>query len=228
MTDALKAPPAPTEKRMSQNRSHAVMSQRSEPHDSLDHFPTPPWATRALCEHVLRPDFSFPGIKGLVAWDPACGEGAMARPLNEYFRLVLASDIHDYGCGYGVHDFLMPYLPLGGTSADWIIFNPPFRLGEAFVRRALPLAKVGVAALVRTAFLESQDRFKLYSEHPPAVVAQFVERVPMVKGRLQRDASTATAYCWIVWRKGETDTRFKWIPPCKKQLDRDADWPVAA
>jgi hypothetical protein len=34
---------------VTQNRSSAVMQQRSEPHDSLDDFPTPPWATRALC-----------------------------------------------------------------------------------------------------------------------------------------------------------------------------------
>jgi len=35
-----------------QNTSHAVMAQRVEPHDSLDFFPTPPWATRALCEWI--------------------------------------------------------------------------------------------------------------------------------------------------------------------------------
>ena len=36
-----------------QNTSHAVMAQRVEPKDSADDFPTPPWATRALVEHVL-------------------------------------------------------------------------------------------------------------------------------------------------------------------------------
>lgn len=208
---------------MSQNRSHAVMSQRSEPHDSLDFFPTPPWATRAVCEHILPslcgPRHSMPLMR---AWEPACGDGAMARPLAEYFATVGASDVHAYGYG-AVADFLFPWSP-DLAKPHWIITNPPFRLGEQFARKALEIATHGVALLVRTAFLESQDRFRLYSEHPPAVVAQFVERVPMVKGRLQRDASTATAYCWIVWRKGEADTRFKWIPPCKKQLDRDTDW----
>jgi hypothetical protein len=29
-----------------QNISHAVMAQRTEPKDSRDDFPTPPWATR--------------------------------------------------------------------------------------------------------------------------------------------------------------------------------------
>lgn len=33
--------------------STAVMARRVEPADSLDFFPTPPWATRAFCEHVM-------------------------------------------------------------------------------------------------------------------------------------------------------------------------------
>ena len=209
---------------MAQNRSHAVMSQRVEAHDSLDHFPTPAWATRALCEHVL-PRLNV-ALSHSFAWEPAAAEGAMVRPLAEYFKAVHASDIRDYGAGFEVGDFLFP--GTGPSVTDWIITNPPFRLGEQFARRALGHARQGVALLVRTAFLESQDRFKLYSEHPPAVVAQFVERVPMVKGRLDRNASTATAYCWIVWRKGLTETRFMWIPPCRAKLDRDSDWPVAA
>lgn len=35
--------------------SPAVAAQRSEPADSLDFFPTPPWATRAFVQHVARP-----------------------------------------------------------------------------------------------------------------------------------------------------------------------------
>ncbi len=36
-----------------QNTSHAVMAQRTEAKDSLDNFPTPPWETRRLLEHVI-------------------------------------------------------------------------------------------------------------------------------------------------------------------------------
>ena len=36
-----------------QNTSHAVMAQRTELKNSLDDFPTPPWAIRALIEHVI-------------------------------------------------------------------------------------------------------------------------------------------------------------------------------
>ncbi|CAO3404283.1 SAM-dependent DNA methyltransferase [Azospirillum palustre] len=207
---------------MSQNRSHAVMAQRAEPHDSLDFFPTPHWATRALCRHVI--DGHFPAGHHYAAWEPACGTGSMALPLAEYFGTVHASDVHHYGFGDGVHDFLgMVPAPV---RADWIITNPPFRLGVQFARRAVELAGFGVALLVRTAFLESVDRHRFFTEFPPAVVAQFVERVPMVKGRLSRTASTATSYAWIVWARGNTDTRLRWIPPCRKALERASDWPA--
>lgn len=203
---------------MTQNTSTAVMARRTEPADSLDFFPTPPWATRALCEHVLRPSM----LAGLTCQEPACGAGDMARPLAEYFDQVYASDVHDYGFG-AVLDFLGPQD--GHPQPDWIITNPPFRLGAQFASRALSLAQVGVAMLVRTGFLESVERFHLFEECPPAIVAQFAERVPMVKGRLDRKASTATSYCWIVWMVGVTDTQMRWIPPCRKQLDRNGDWP---
>lgn len=204
---------------MSQNRSNAVMAQRVEPRDSLDFFPTPPWATRALCEHII-------GLHGHLAWDPACGHGDMVRPLQEYALAVAGSDVHDYGYGFIRHDFLMPYLPDGIGCAEWIITNPPFRLAERFARRALATASYGVALLVRTGFLESATRYQLFVDHPPAVVAQFVERVPMFKGRLDPTGSSATAYAWIVWAKGNADTRLRWIPPCRPRLERDDDYPA--
>ena len=62
-----------------QNTSHAVMAQRFEAKDSLDDFPTPPWATRALLEHVI-PDKD---LAGRSVWEPACGAGHMAKVLKE-------------------------------------------------------------------------------------------------------------------------------------------------
>lgn len=218
---------------MSQNRSHAVMAQRAEPHDSLDFFPTPPWATRALCWHVLREIFG--PTEDMSVWEPACGIGSMVMPLKERFRRVYSSDVHDYSHIWPGQDRVTDFLLHGSESpcieaqgVDPIVTNPPFRLGVQFARRALeaPFVRRGVALLVRTAFLESVERHSLFTDHPPAVVAQFVERVPMVKGRLDRKASTATSYAWIVWARGHTDTRLRWIPPCRKAFDRDSDWPV--
>ena len=211
---------------MSQNTSHAVMSQRHEAHDSLDFFPTPAWATRAFCEFLLS--MGQP-IGASLVWEPACGQGDMARPLGEYFAEVIASDVHDYGFGE-VHDFLQPHS--NSQPIDWIITNPPFRLGQQFIERALLDARSGVAMLVRTAFLESADRHaKLFSQNPPSDILQFVEPVPMFKGRLDRRGSTATAYCWLVWKRGldghfsHSSTTFHWLPPCRKRLERDSDYP---
>lgn len=207
---------------MSQNRSHAVMAQRHEAHDSLDDFPTPPWAGRALCEHVIAVESDRDTL-----WEPACNRGYLLTGLRDYFKSVYASDIHDYGVlGVPGKDFLFPVL---APVSDWIITNPPFRLAERFAIQGLALAAKGVALLTRTAFLEGAKRHAdLFTKHPPLIVAQFVERVPMVKGRYDPKASTATSYCWIVWVRDRQPgpTEFVWIPPCRKELERESDFPV--
>lgn len=203
-----------------QNTSHAVMAQRVEPNDSPDDFPTPPWATRALLEHIIGEG----DLSSQSCLEPACGAGHMARPLQEYFREVRYSDAYDYGFG-PVRDFLTH--PYETNAADWVITNPPFRLAEEFVLRALNVARHGVAILARTVFLESSGRYnRIFLDHPPTKFAQFVERVPMVKGRLDQKASTATGYAWLVWEKGaEGFPRLMWVPPCRKQLERLSDYP---
>jgi hypothetical protein len=205
---------------MSQNRSSAVMQQRSEPHDSLDDFPTPPWATRALTEWLAQ----HHDLAKLSCREPAANRGHMVRPLAEAFGAVLASDVHDYGFGYRVRDYL--FGPISDFDpTHWTITNPPFRLAEQFIERALELSKVGCAMLVRSAFLEGVGRFeRLFGKRPPTTILQFSERVVMHKGRLAPEGSTATAYCWVVWEHECTDTNFDWIGPCRKRLEIAADY----
>lgn len=210
---------------MSQNRSSAVMQQRSEPHDSLDDFPTPPWATRALCEWLVGQGHD---LGNQSCREPAANRGHMVRPLGESFGAVLPSDVHDYGADYPIRDYL--FGPLSDLSfTDWTITNPPFKLAEQFIQRALDLSAIGVAVILRSAFLESVGRFeRLFSTRPPSDVLQFVERVPMVKGQLDSAASSATAYAWLVWRGyAPTGTALHWIAPCRKRLERPDDYPPA-
>lgn len=208
---------------MSQNTSTAVMQRRQtkKADASLDHFPTPPWATRALCEWLAR--FDQIGLRSCL--EPACAEGHMSRALGEYFSAVRSTDVADYGFGE-VQDFLWP----NDLSADWIITNPPFILARDFALVGLEKSTHGVALIVRSAFVEGQARFaELFSVQPPSDILQFVERVAMVKGRLDREASSATAYCWLVWRKDSgPGTRFHWLSPCRRRLERDSDYPEVA
>jgi hypothetical protein len=203
-----------------QNKSHAVMAQRAESKESLDDFPTPPWATRALIEHVI----GTKAVERKSCLEPACNRGFMARPLSEYFKIVRSSDVVSYGFGEKSNFLNSEY---EASSYDWVITNPPFKLAEAFIEEGLRVAKVGVAVLVRTVFVESVGRYeRLFSINPPWRFAQFVERVPMVKGRVDKSASTATGYCWLVWHKEAPQSRPElcWIPPCRKSLEREDDY----
>lgn len=204
---------------MSQNTSSAVMQQRVEAHDSLDDFPTPPWATRALLAELEMRDMIHPTDS---AREPCANRGYMVRPLEEYFNTVDALDVHDYGAGYRQDDYLF-----GGDllEVDWTFMNPPFRLAQQFINKAKRESLSGVAALVRSAFIEGVDRYHtLYETDPPDYLFQFAERVPMVKGRYDPKASTATSYCWLVWKRhGSGNTKLRWIAPCRRKFELTSD-----
>jgi hypothetical protein len=205
---------------MTQNRSSAVMQQRSEPDDSLDDFPTPPWGARALCEIL---DDRIMDLAATTCWEPAANRGFLVRGLDDYFGNVIASDVHDYGAGFAVEDFLFPGKK---TLATWIITNPPFRLAEAFAKRALEHTP-HVAMLVRSAFLEGAGRYNgLFRDTAPQLILQFTERLPMNRGKCEAGMTTATAYCWLVWtsERSAKQTLFDWIPPCRKRLERPEDY----
>lgn len=197
------------------------MQQRREGKDSLDDFPTPPWATRALCEFLAH-NCSQP-LDMFSVREPAANRGHMAKPLAEYFGSVIASDVHDYGVGYPVQDYLFD---MGGDldRTDWTITNPPFRLAPDFIDRALRLSDQGAAMFVRSAFLEGGERFDtIFAERAPSYVLQFTERVVIHKGTLSANGSTATAYCWLIWL-GSHDTRLRWTGRCRKRLERAGDY----
>ena len=200
------------------------MSQRNHEMDQLDNFPTPPWATRAFVEGAIA---NPKRLKMQSCLEPACGQGYMSEALKEYFMTVTSFDIMDYGYAEMIKkDFLKSSLP--ENSYDWVITNPPFKTAESFIIESLRIARVGVAMLVRTVFLESVGRYeKLFSKNPPTYFAQYVERVAMVKGRLDKKASTATGYGWVVWDKefrNNDETRLIWVPPSRKKFERDSDY----
>lgn len=207
-----------------QNTSTAVMQRRVAGTDHLYFYPTPPWATRALCNWI---EANSGCLDHLSAWDPACGEHDMVKPLKEYFFSVAATDIAPHKGGHEVIDFLRPT----AARVGWIITNPPFKLAEQFALTALERANRGVALLVRTAFLEGTGRYsRLFSSSPPSDILQFTERVVMHHGKLSQFGSTAMAHCWVVWRQSQEThrfgTRFHWIAPCRKRLERDSDYPA--
>jgi hypothetical protein len=136
----------------------------------------------------------------------------MAEVLREYFRTVTATDVHDYGYGDAVQDFLDEKYEI---DADWVITNPPFaKKAEQFALKAIEQARVGAAIFAQLRWLETIGRYeRLFRDRPPTLIAFFADRVPLHMGKWEPEGSSATAYMWLMWVKGMAPRAPFWIPP---------------
>tara|TARA_R110002020_G_scaffold34066_35_gene103981 strand:- start:12618 stop:13343 length:726 start_codon:yes stop_codon:yes gene_type:complete len=195
-----------------------VINQRHQAADSLDYFPTPPWATRALLHEVLLPLNFWVPLSEQTALDPCVGGGHMLPPLREVFGRVDFCDVHDWGINPPIRDFTFETVKTleadGLSRPDWIFCNPPFNIATAFFERALAVARCGFAFIVRSSWLSGQERYNLvYRDNPPTFVIHFAERVAMIEGGWDPEASTATDYIWLVWIAGMAPRPPIWLRP---------------
>lgn len=174
--------------RTSRAQTGAVQPGLSKAH----FFATHPDATRALLSVE-----EFPG----VVWEPACGRGDMARVLIEQpcVKWVWASDVAHRGYGSEVDFLEVTELP---RTIDHVVTNPPYKLAEEFVQRALSLDPPGkVAMLLRTVWLEGAGRReRLWSRRPPARVWVFSRR-PLFARDGGEWQSGLISFAWFVWDK---------------------------
>ena len=202
----------------------SVVEKRNKSTLSIDFYPTPKWATRALLEKYKYE------IKGKNCLEPACGNGAMVDVLREYFNSVDCYDLHDpANKGFIKKDFLAAgWLEPENKQYDWIITNPPFQLAEEFILKMYRECLIGCASFGRISFLEGRKRYKnLFNVIPPSKVFVFSERVNMMHGRLDKEASSAVCYAWYVWEKLETtgETKLFWFGDgTHKALERESDY----
>jgi hypothetical protein len=148
-----------------------------------DFYATPEECTRALieAEGALIPMF---------VWEPACGDGAIARVLEKSGRVVLSSDLVDRGYGDHGCDFLLFVKPLSKA----IVTNPPFKLAEAFIRKSFDLGAIYVALFLKATFWHAARRSQLFNDHRPARIYAMNWR-PDFSG-----AGQPTMDCiWCVW-----------------------------
>jgi hypothetical protein len=207
------------------------MAQRVTSKASFELFPTPPFATRAVIEEELR--IAFMIDEETKAWDPACGAGHMAIPMKEYFGAVFSSDITDQGYGDNrALDFgfaTTADCPIG--APDWVMANPPFRLAEMFIDKALTIATTGVAMFMRLQFIEGGGRYnRLFSKaRRPRFILPFAERVALIEDVWDPEASSATAYAWFIWDvRGSDETVIRPIPPgCAARYTKLSDMALA-
>lgn len=180
--------------------SNHVADERQED----DYYATDPYAMRLLLENE-----SFaPNV-----WECACGEGHLSKVLEEYGYNVKSTDIVYRGYG---EEKSVDFLTADVEDFDGdIITNPPYKYAQQFIERALEIVHPGrkVAMFLKLQFLEGQARRKLFQASPPRTVYVSSSRLKCAKnGRFDLMASSAVAYAWFVWEKGNTqEPVIKWI-----------------
>ena len=153
-----------------------------------DFYPTPPEPTRALLSVEAERLRDFGAV-----WEPAAGDGAMAREIEAVGLSVVKSDLVDRGCGAEIksfYDFTAPPAPA-------IITNPPFcecNTGK-WVRHALETCAVEyMALLLPLNWPGAESRSALWAKHTPA-------RVYLMRWRIDFTGKGAPPMlnAWFVW-----------------------------
>ena len=169
-------------------------------------YPTPPEATRAL--------LSVERFEGSI-WEPACGEGAIAKELIAAGHTVVSTDLIEYGFGIPRVDFLKEIRP----RARHIVTNPPYGSGlaDAFIEQSLHFAaETGgtVAMLLNLASLAHRTRTRWWREHPPARLYAIDDIVCWPEHRYGPAPTPFTRhrYFWAVWTPDHSGpSRFWWL-----------------
>ncbi len=130
-------------------------------------------------------------------WEPACGNGAIVKVLEQAGYLVKASDITDYGEGYPVADYFKTSI---SPLIQGIVTNPPFKLALDFAKKGIRECQY-VALLLRTNFLESTSRLEFFRIYPPSRVWISSRRLPMMhrNGWTGPEAPSNTCHAWFIW-----------------------------
>lgn len=152
-----------------------------------DLYPTPPDVTEALLHFIDIPSF-------FRIWEPAAGEGDMARQIAAHGHTVYESDIMT-----GT-DFLTvesPPCDVPWEQADWIITNPPFALSEQFIRHANGLGHP-FAMLLKSQYWHAGKRLKLFREIPPDYVLPLTWR-PNFYFKEEHGGAPLMDVMWCVW-----------------------------
>ena len=197
--------------------------------DALDFYATP---TKEV-ENILKElGLSF---HNRIILEPCCGDGHMYNGISNYINeydgadAIIATDIKERG-GDFVHlagpayDFLNDdYLDnikkeCNFDSIDYIIMNPPFKLIEPFVMKALGTATDGVLCLGRIQFLEGKSRYEnILKDCPPTNVYVYVDRIYCYpNGDESVKQASAQCYAWFYWdipamQQFYYDTKLHWI-----------------
>lgn len=159
-----------------------------------DFYETPYSLTRLLLKNEK--------INGSIL-EPACGNGAIVKVLNEYgFNSVNYDKEKDFFTEKGFF--------------DWIITNPPYSLAFEFIKKAKTCTN-NIAMLLPLSYLHGKKRYdEIYKDTVFRLHKVYVfTRYPMLGDALREDGKHNTGmmvYAWFVWNKKYTgEPVIKWL-----------------
>jgi len=181
--------------------SPAYSDLYSTPYEALESLWE--WANKIRSE---KPYLGLPAPLNRI-WEPACGEGKIARWLQIKGREVISTDINpeftkfdddcwDGKCSY--HDFLQPrswdiFNPSAPLSNqyDAIITGPPFSLKEQFVEQCCslqkPFALLLPVAAIKNSILRMCENYDLQFLYCGKCVFEHFREIPFPKRRITLD-----------------------------------------
>jgi hypothetical protein len=174
-------------------RSRLARSIAPDPvhRDPDDYYVTPRKAIDSLLD--AEP------IRGPV-WEPACGNGAISLALMARSIEVHSTDIADHGYGASGLDFLFCARPR--FSFKTMLTNPPFKLAQQFVQRALLLDCEKVIVLERLSWLESQRRRRFFENSPFARIWIHSSRQNVSRRGQDYGHNGMICFAWFVFERG--------------------------
>lgn len=178
--------------------SYAKAAHRERQKDDFE--PTPPEPTRAfLAAEIARlQEFS-------CIWEPAAGDGAMAREMVAAGLKVWCSDLVDRGCGAHIQSFY----DFGVRPSPAIVTNPPFSecgWGNArarWISHALDMMGVEyMALLLPWQWPGAAGMRAFYEAHKPARIYLMCWRIDF-----SGQGAQPALHAWFVWdRKSAGET----------------------
>jgi hypothetical protein len=128
--------------------------------------------------------------------EPACGNGAITRVLEDYGF----AEVESYDLAEGT-DFLNETLPVAQ-----IITNPPYSLAYEFIQHAKKIATERFCFLLPLSYLHGKKRFdNIWKDKEYALKSVYVfTRYPMLGEPLREDGKFHTGmivYSWMCWER---------------------------
>lgn len=177
-------------------------TNRGTPRKPADFYPTAAWVVDRLLDRL-----HLPGGRWL---EPAAGDGAIIRAVNArrpdvlWTACELRAECTVPLLASGVEPVIGDFLAQGffdPTVFEVSLSNPPYSLAEAFIERALSLARI-VAVPLRLNFMGSENRAGFRSRVGVPDLYVLPNR-PDFSG----EGGDSCEYAWFVWRAGQPQLR---------------------